>query len=133
MRASPPPPIVGKALARLAKPCNGRVPSILRRLDLRIRIHDVHAAKQLDGLEEVPRLARDYGIKVTAGAWIGTDEEKNKAEIASLIRMARAHRNVDRLIVGNEAILRGDVTVDELIQQLRRVRKAVKRRREPSM
>lgn len=98
--------------------------------DLRLLANHVSAVRTytaLDGIEEVPRLARDYGLKVTAGAWIGTDEEKNKAEIASLIRMARAHRNVDRLIVGNESILRTDVTVDELIQQLRKVRKAVRR------
>ncbi|MEN8261074.1 MAG: glycosyltransferase, partial [Pseudomonadota bacterium] len=55
-------------------------------------------------------------------AWIGPDLERNRREIENLIELGRRHRNVVRTIVGNEAILRGDVTVEQMIKYLRRAR-----------
>lgn len=73
-------------------------------------------------LGEVPRLAAEYGLDVLAGAWIDKDLERNQEEIARLVRISLMERNVGRLIVGNEALLRGDVTVDELIGYIRKVK-----------
>ena len=77
-------------------------------------------------LENVPKLARKHGLQVTLGAWIGSDLKRNEAEVRNVIKLARANRNVDRIIVGNEALLRGEVTVDELIKYIRMVRRQVK-------
>jgi len=74
----------------------------------------------------IPRLAADAGVKVTAGAWLETNRARNDAEIDALIRNAREYRSVERVIVGNEAILRGDLKVEELVQYLRRVRKSLR-------
>src|SRR3546814_352836 len=41
------------------------------------------------------------------------------------IRLARQNPSVERVIVGNESLLRDDVTPDELIQYLRLVRRSV--------
>src|SRR6476620_679594 len=38
---------------------------------------------------EVPRLAADYGLFVTAGAWLDTRSQNNEQEIAALIRAVR--------------------------------------------
>src|SRR5690606_14067141 len=77
-------------------------------------------------LEYVPKLARKHGFQVTLGAWIGDDLKRNEAEIRNVIKLAKANRNVDRIIIGNEALLRNEVTVDELIKYIRTVRRQVK-------
>jgi exo-beta-1,3-glucanase (GH17 family)/cellulose synthase/poly-beta-1,6-N-acetylglucosamine synthase-like glycosyltransferase len=71
---------------------------------------------------DVPRLAWRQGLTVTAGAWIGRDFDANKREISNLIDMTRRNGNITQLIVGNETILRTDVTVPELIQYIRAVK-----------
>lgn len=81
----------------------------------------------LDGaLAEIPRLARPHGINVALGAWIGTDLENNESEVNRLIEVTVANpRNVVRAIVGNEALLRGDVDEGRLIAYLDRARGAL--------
>jgi exo-beta-1,3-glucanase (GH17 family)/cellulose synthase/poly-beta-1,6-N-acetylglucosamine synthase-like glycosyltransferase len=77
-------------------------------------------------LAQVPELASKHGLNVTLGAWIDNDLEKNEREIEKLIAVAREnYRNVVRVIVGNEAILRKDLTVDQLAVYLDRVREAL--------
>jgi exo-beta-1,3-glucanase (GH17 family)/cellulose synthase/poly-beta-1,6-N-acetylglucosamine synthase-like glycosyltransferase len=77
-------------------------------------------------LAQVPQLARKHGINVALGAWLDTDLEKNDTEIASLIDIAHANRsNVVRLIVGNEALLRGNLSIEQMAVYLGRVRRAV--------
>jgi exo-beta-1,3-glucanase (GH17 family)/cellulose synthase/poly-beta-1,6-N-acetylglucosamine synthase-like glycosyltransferase len=68
-----------------------------------------------DGLDRIPTLASKYGIDVNLGAWISPDDATNKEELARAIDVARANPNVKRLIVGNESLLRADVTIDQLI------------------
>ncbi|MEO8938047.1 MAG: glycosyltransferase family 2 protein [Burkholderiaceae bacterium] len=63
----------------------------------------------------VPALARQYGMTVTAGAWLSTDKENNDLEIKALIQLMRNNSNIDRVLVGNETLLRGDLTPKELI------------------
>lgn len=77
-------------------------------------------------IESVPFLARRYGLRVTAGAWIDSRKERNEREIAAIIAMAREYRNVTRLLIGNESLLTAAVTVDELIGYIRRVRTQVR-------
>lgn len=73
----------------------------------------------------VPRLAARYGMSVTAGAWLGTDKKANENEITALINSARVNRNVERVIVGNETLLRADLTPAQLTRYLQRVRHAL--------
>jgi exo-beta-1,3-glucanase (GH17 family) len=77
-----------------------------------------------EGNEIAARVAHEYGLKTLVGAWIGEDPEKNAAEIAGAIELARAG-HVDLLAVGNEVLLRGEMTEDELIAHLDAVRAAV--------
>ena len=71
-------------------------------------------------------LARKYGMSVTAGAWIDTREDNNEKEIDALIQTVRSNRHVERVIVGNESILRGDVNPRDLIKYLKEVRGKVR-------
>ncbi len=72
------------------------------------------------------RLAGMRGLRVTAGAWLDRRDENNERELAALVRLARANPNVDRVIVGNEAILRRDLTVPALIADITRVKGKLK-------
>jgi cellulose synthase/poly-beta-1,6-N-acetylglucosamine synthase-like glycosyltransferase/exo-beta-1,3-glucanase (GH17 family) len=73
----------------------------------------------------IPQLARDNGMTVMAGAWLSTDRANNDEEIKGLISIIRdpANYNVDRVIVGNETILRGDLSPEQLIDYLDVVRR----------
>jgi len=78
------------------------------------------------GMEKVPEIARRYGLTVSLGCWIGSDLDQNEKELDTCIKTARSSRRViDRVIVGNEAILRGDVTTDQLNSYIKRVRAAL--------
>ncbi len=85
-----------------------------------------------EGMEAVPPLAAKYGIKVIQSAWITSDttekgRKTNDAEIDSLIQLAHDYPDtVERVIVGNEVLLRRDLTPDKLISYIRRVKANVK-------
>ena len=77
-------------------------------------------------LAEIPAMAQKYGLNVTLGAWLDKNLEENDRQIETVIRLAKEnYRNVIRVIVGNEAILRGELTVEQLGKYLDRVREAV--------
>ena len=63
-------------------------------------------------------------MKTLVGAWLGTDREINEREIAGAIALARAG-HADILAVGNEVLLREDMSEDELLGYIERVRQAV--------
>ncbi len=75
------------------------------------------------GAELVPAIAREFGLRVSVGAWIDRDTERNQREMSAVIDLARKHRNIDSVVVGNETIYRGDQTVDELVNKLHRVKR----------
>jgi exo-beta-1,3-glucanase (GH17 family)/cellulose synthase/poly-beta-1,6-N-acetylglucosamine synthase-like glycosyltransferase len=78
-------------------------------------------------LAEIPRLAAQHGMKVTLGAWLTDNLEENERELERLVKLARAHRhNVIQVIIGNETILRGELTVDQMCVYLDRMRRVLK-------
>ncbi len=90
---------------------------------LRGRVAAVRTYSSLDGMEIVPLHARRLGLTVTMGAWLSWDWERNEREIASLIRLAHTYPDViKRLIVGNETLLRREMTPFQAIHYLKRVR-----------
>ncbi|MDA8050652.1 MAG: glycosyltransferase [Rhodospirillales bacterium] len=74
---------------------------------------------------EIPRLARGLPLSITLGAWLDRHPRANEAEISRLIRITNANANVQAVMVGNETILRRDLTPAELIAYIDQVRKAV--------
>jgi cellulose synthase/poly-beta-1,6-N-acetylglucosamine synthase-like glycosyltransferase/exo-beta-1,3-glucanase (GH17 family) len=75
---------------------------------------------------QIPRIAKAYGMRVMAGAWIEGRAERNDRELAALIELARKNDNIDRAIIGNEVILRGDLGTRALIGYLDRARAHLK-------
>jgi exo-beta-1,3-glucanase (GH17 family)/cellulose synthase/poly-beta-1,6-N-acetylglucosamine synthase-like glycosyltransferase len=93
----------------------------MSKLTNNIRIYSV------DGTQaNIPRLAEEFGLRVTLGIWISPDLERNEREIATAIQLANSTRSVVRVVVGNEALFREEVTVKDLSAYLDRVRAAVK-------
>jgi glycoside/pentoside/hexuronide:cation symporter, GPH family len=77
-----------------------------------------------EGNEYIPKAARDKGLKVMAGAWIDGNRANNEKEIKSLIDLA-LKGNVDIAVVGNEVLLRNDLTEQELIHYIQQVKNAL--------
>ncbi|MEZ2415035.1 glycosyl hydrolase family 17 protein [Muriicola sp. E247] len=77
-----------------------------------------------EGNESIPRIAREFGIKSMVGAWLGDDPKINAQEVENLIQLAN-DGYVDIAAVGNEVMLRGDLTEDELLEKLDQVKKAI--------
>lgn len=78
----------------------------------------------VDGpMAHVPELAKKHGLNVALGAWIDKRLEQNEKEVESVIKIADKNRtNVVRVLVGNEVILRGELTVEQLGKYLDHVR-----------
>ena len=77
-----------------------------------------------NNLANIPRLAKEAGLSVYQGVFLGKDLEVNDAEINSVIDIARQGL-VESIIVGNETILLGVLTKDELIQYIRWVKTSI--------
>lgn len=75
------------------------------------------------GVELVPPIANEFGLKVTVGAWIDKNSERNEREIAAALDLAKRNSNVIGIVVGNETIYRGEQKVDDLIELIQRVKK----------
>lgn len=75
-----------------------------------------------DTLTYVPLLAKSYGLDVTLGAWITGQRVNDYKELDRLIEIANSHHNVKRIIVGNEAILRNELDLPQLIEYINYVK-----------
>ena len=77
-----------------------------------------------EGNEQIPILAKEYGLKTLVGAWLGDDPIINEDEINGLINLTN-QGCVDIAAVGNEVMYRGDLSEDELIDYINRVKSAI--------
>ena len=78
----------------------------------------------IEGNENISRIAKKHGFKTLVGAWLGDDLEKNEEEIAGLIQLAK-EGCVDIAAVGNEVLYRKELTEEELLVYINRVKKAI--------
>lgn len=100
--------------------------------DLALLNNKVDAIRTYTVLKEqdkIPELIskNKYQMNVSVGAWIDGDLEKNRQEIDALIRISKPDdpsiSRIRRLIVGNEVMLRKDITEEALINYIREVKK----------
>jgi exo-beta-1,3-glucanase (GH17 family) len=81
----------------------------------------------LEGDYDVAAIAQRHGLKLWLGIWLGSDRAKNAAEMAQGIATANRYPDtVERVIVGNEVLLRRDLPVAELTAAIDRVKAAVR-------
>ncbi|MCA0154138.1 glycoside hydrolase family 17 protein [Winogradskyella vincentii] len=78
----------------------------------------------IEGNEHVPVAAKKQGMKTLVGAWLSDDKEDNEKEIEGLIALAKAG-HVDVAAVGNEVLYRNDLTKEELLGYIKRVKDAL--------
>jgi exo-beta-1,3-glucanase (GH17 family)/cellulose synthase/poly-beta-1,6-N-acetylglucosamine synthase-like glycosyltransferase len=78
-----------------------------------------------EGSELVAPVANEFGVKVTVGAWIDKNDERNEREMLSAIDLARHNGNVNGIVVGNETIYRGEQKIEDLIKMIQRVKGSV--------
>lgn len=96
------------------------------------KVRGVRTYSSLFGLDVVPKLAAPLGLKVTQGAWLTSETTekgvaRNADEVRSLIATANAYpQAVERVIVGNEVLLRRDLPPDKLIAYIREVKAAIR-------
>ncbi|MDZ4400593.1 glycosyl hydrolase family 17 protein [Hydrogenophaga sp.] len=95
----------------------------------RLRILQPHARwvrsfSCTDGHEQTPRVAHELGLKTLVGAWLGTDADINERELQGVIEVARAG-HADIVAVGNEVLLREDMSEDALLACIQRVKDAL--------
>ena len=96
--------------------------------DLALLAGKTHAVRTytVEGtLDRIPALAARHNINVALGVWIGDNLQRDRREIDRAKTLAQTHRNVVRLVVGNEVILRGDFPRETLYAYLDEVRSAV--------
>ncbi|ABE39841.1 glycosyl transferase, family 2 [Rhodopseudomonas palustris BisB5] len=77
------------------------------------------------GVELVPPIANEVGIKVTVGAWIDKFSDRNEREMQAAVELAKRNGNVNGIVVGNETIYRADQKVEDLIKLIQRVKSQV--------
>lgn len=78
----------------------------------------------IEGNEHVPRMAHKYGMKTLVGAWLGDDLELNEKEIEGLIALAK-EGCVDIAAVGNEVMYRKELTEEQLLAYIQRLKDAL--------
>ena len=86
-------------------------------------VNGIRSFSCTEGNELIPAIAKENGLNTMVGAWLGDDPEKNEQEITNLIEIAR-NGHADILAVGNEVLLRGDLSEDELLAYIDRVKQA---------
>jgi glucan 1,3-beta-glucosidase len=79
-----------------------------------------------NGLDRVPELASRVGLKVIQGIWLGSNRLKNLAQISTAVALAKEYPGViTSLVVGNEVLLRGEMTTSDLAAIIRSVKAQV--------
>lgn len=77
-----------------------------------------------EGNEQIPQIAQESGLNTMVGVWLDDDLANNELELANAIEVAKAgHVNI--LAVGNEVLLRGDLTEAQLIDYITRAKQAL--------
>ncbi|MGA6105187.1 beta (1-6) glucans synthase [Pseudomonas solani] len=93
---------------------------------LATRFHCVRTYS-MTGLEAIPELARKHGLKLMLGAWVNGNPVDTGKEIDALIKAANANPDVvEAVIVGNETLLRKEVTGAQLAKLIGQVKAQVK-------
>ncbi|MCU0382790.1 MAG: glycosyl hydrolase family 17 protein [Cyclobacteriaceae bacterium] len=98
---------------------------IRRRMEIiRPYIKWIRSFSCTEGNELIPKIAKEYGIKTMVGAWLGKDDKVNQQEVKNLIELAK-EGYVDIAAVGNEVLYRKDLTEDELLRFIDKVKKEI--------
>ncbi|MGI9219924.1 MAG: glycosyl hydrolase family 17 protein [Woeseiaceae bacterium] len=78
-----------------------------------------------EGNELIPAIAADMGMRTMVGVWLGDDLDTNEEEMSNAEDVIAAG-HADILAVGNEVLLRGDLSEAQLLEYLERAKSMAK-------
>jgi exo-beta-1,3-glucanase (GH17 family) len=79
-----------------------------------------------NGQDQIPALAGKVGLKVIQGIWLGSNRLKNQAQISTAVGLVKEYPGViTSVVVGNEVLLRGEMTATDLAANIRAVKAQV--------
>lgn len=78
------------------------------------------------GQDQIPGIAQRLGMKVMLGVWVSPLRTRTQAQVESAIALANRYRDtVTSVVVGNEVLLRGERSPNDLMAIIREVKAAV--------
>lgn len=77
-----------------------------------------------EGNQLIPSIAKQAGLKTMVGVWLEDDLENNEKELLAGIEVAKSGA-VDILAVGNEVMLRNELSEDQLVDYINRAKSAL--------
>jgi glucan 1,3-beta-glucosidase len=78
------------------------------------------------GLDRVPEIAQRLGLKVLLGLWVSSHADRTQVQLSTGTALARRFPDTVRaVIVGNEALLRGEISPERLGDTIRAVKAQV--------
>ena len=87
----------------------------------------IRTYSSIEGDFDIGALARQAGLKVWLGIWLSSNPADNAKEMAAGIAEANKYPDViTRVVVGNEVLLRRDLSVEDLIADIDYVHARVK-------
>jgi len=79
-----------------------------------------------NGQDQIAAIAQRHGMTVLQGIWLSNDPARNSRQIATAVALAKRFPDVIRsIVVGNEVLLRGDLSVTDLEADIRAVKAQV--------
>jgi exo-beta-1,3-glucanase (GH17 family) len=91
-----------------------------------VKVTDCVRTYSIDnGLDQVAGVAAKVGLKVMQGIWLGSDRLKNLNQIATVVGLTKQYSNITSVVVGNEVLLRGEMTTNDLAAIIRSVKSQV--------
>ncbi len=79
-----------------------------------------------NGLDQIPAIAQRHGLKMLMGLWLANNAAFNRQQIATAIDLAKKYPDVIRaVVVGNEVLLRGELSATDLGAIIREVKSQV--------
>jgi exo-beta-1,3-glucanase (GH17 family) len=78
------------------------------------------------GLDQIAGIAARHGLKVIQGLWLSGHADRNEVQIETAVALSRRYPGTIRaLVVGNETLLRGEMSGDDVANIIRKVKAQV--------
>jgi exo-beta-1,3-glucanase (GH17 family) len=78
------------------------------------------------GLDQIAGIAARHGLQVIQGLWLSSHAERNRFQIETAVALANRYPGTVRaMVVGNEVLLRGEMSAEDLAATMRAVKTRV--------
>ena len=78
------------------------------------------------GLDQIPEVAGRHGLKVMQGLWLSSLPDLSRKQIEGAVALAKRYPDViTAVVVGNEVLLRGEMSAPQLARTIREVKAQV--------